>query len=112
MYEYRVEEIIKIYDGDTITVKLSLGFNVTKIEVLRLAYIDTPELRNEEYEAGIISRDWLRERLNTAMKGTGIRVKTLKDHKGKYGRYIATIYVDGVNINKQMLAEGLATVYE
>jgi micrococcal nuclease len=109
VYEYKVKEIIKVYDGDTITVVLDLGFGVYRKEVLRLYGIDTPELRGEEREQGLISRDWLREKLDTDLDK--IIIKTIKDGKGKYGRYLAEIYVDGVNINKQLIAEGLAKVY-
>jgi len=111
MYTYNVKEIIKIYDGDTITVSISLGFNITTKQTFRLANIDTPEIKGDERHDGLISRDWLRERLSKAMENNGIVIKTYKDTKGKYGRYIAEIFVDGVNINKQLLAEGLASVY-
>ncbi len=109
MYEYKVKEIVKIYDGDTITVMIDLGFNVTKLEIIRLALIDTPEIRGDEREEGLISRDWLRERLYTAMeKGIDIYIRTNKDHKGKYGRYIGEIFIDDISINKQLVTEGLA----
>ena len=109
MYEYKIKEILKIYDGDTITVVLDLGFGVTKHEVLRFALINAPELRGEEREAGLISRDWLRDRLYTAeQEGTDIIIKTYKDTKGKYGRYIAEIFIDDISINKQLVSEGLA----
>ena len=111
MYTYNVKEIVKIYDGDTITVSIRLGFNITTKQTFRLANIDTPEIKGDERPDGIISRDWLRERLSKAMENNGIVIKTYKDTKGKYGRYIAEIFVDGVNINKQLLAEGLASVY-
>ena len=109
MYEYKVKEITKIYDGDTITVVLDLGFGVYRKEILRLYGIDTPELRGEKREQGLISRDWLRERLNVEMEK--ITIKTVRDMQGKYGRYLAEVYVDDININRQLLSEGLAKVY-
>lgn len=105
MYEYKVKEIVKIYDGDTVTVILDLGFNVTKLEILRFAYIDAPELRGEEHDRGIISRDYVRERM---YKAKNITVKTHKDHKGKYGRYIAELFLDGINLNEELVQENLA----
>ena len=105
MYEYKVKEIIKIYDGDTITVILDLGFNVTKLEIIRFARIDAPELRGEEHDQGIISRDFVREKMYNAKK---ITIKTYKDHKGKYGRYIGGVYIDGENLNEMLVSEGLA----
>lgn len=109
MYEYKVKKILKIYDGDTITVDIDLGFGITKTDKLRLAMIDTPEVRGEEREEGLISRDWLRERLYTAEEnGSEIIIKTYKDKQGKYGRYIAEVYVDGVLINAELVTKGLA----
>jgi len=105
MYEYKVKEVIKVYDGDTITVILDLGFNVTKLEIIRFAWINAPELRGEEHDQGIISRDFVREQIK---KAENITIKTFKDHKGKYGRYIGEVYVDGVNLNKMLVSEGLA----
>lgn len=113
MYTYRIKEIVKIYDGDTITVVIDLGFNTTRLEILRLASLNTPEIRGDERPAGLESRDWLRDRLNYAMENNQeFIIKTEKDHKGKYGRYIATLFVDGVNINEQLISEGLAEYRE
>lgn len=112
MYEYRVKEIAKIYDGDTITLIMDLGFSISTKQTFRLLNVDTPEVRGAERPEGLIARDWLRERLNTAMEEKGIIIKTYKDSRGKYGRYLCEVFVDGVNINIQLLAEGLAEVYK
>lgn len=113
MYEYKVKEIVKIYDGDTITVIVDLGFNITKLEVFRLAKINAPEVRGDEREQGLKSRDWLRERLYTAeAMGEDIIIKTYKDKKGKYGRYIAEIFTGGVSINEELVFAGLAEYKE
>jgi len=93
-----------VYDGDTITATIDLGFNIViKGEKLRLYGIDTPEVRGDSRPEGIKSRDWLRNRI----LGKDIIIKTLKDKKGKYGRYIATIFIDGVNINDEIVSKGL-----
>lgn len=108
MYEYKIKEILRVYDGDTVTVVLDLGFGITKKEKFRLAFINTPELKGSEREQGLISRDWLRERLNTNEE---IIVKTFKDRKGKYGRYIGELFINDISINEQMITEGLAESY-
>jgi len=92
MYEYNAT-VEKIYDGDTITVTIQLGFGVFKTEKLRLKGIDAPELRGDERPFGLVSRDRLRE----LILGEEIIVKTFKDKKGKYGRYIADIYYNSDN---------------
>lgn len=75
---------------------------------IRFALIDAPELRGEEREQGLITRDYLRELIDSQE----VYVHTEKDKTGKYGRYIATIYKDGVNINEKLLVEGYAELYK
>jgi len=108
MYEYRAK-VIKVYDGDTITVELDLGFKIKKEEKIRLAGINTPEVRGEERESGLISRDRLRE----LIMDKDIIIRTYKDKKGKYGRYIGDItYVDEGGevyfVNDWLVEQGLA----
>lgn len=103
MYEYKAK-IIDVYDGDTVTAVIELGFNVTVTEKVRLARIDTPEVRGEEKADGFISRDRLKERI----LDKDVIIKTEKDKKGKYGRYIAEIILDDENLNDWLVTEGLA----
>jgi len=115
MYTYKIKKILKIYDGDTITIEVDLGFGVTKKEKLRLAFIDAPEIRGESRPEGLKSRDWLREVLYSAEKEDKIIIaRTIRDRKGKYGRYIAELFLDdteGISINQRMINEGYALVY-
>lgn len=103
MYEYRAK-IIKVYDGDTVTAVIDLGFNVSITERVRLHGLDAPEIRGDERSDGLISRDRLRERI----LDQDVVIKTQKDKKGKYGRYIAEIYLEDENINDWLITEGLA----
>lgn len=107
MYEYKAK-VVGVYDGDTITVNISLGFGIVLHDQrLRLYGINAPEMRGPEKEQGKVSRDWLRE----GILGKDITLRTRKtkrgeDKKGKYGRWLATIIVDGSNINKMSVAFG------
>lgn len=104
MYVYRAR-ITSVYDGDTVTADVDLGFSVwAHGEKLRLYGLDAPELRGSEREQGLISRDWLREQI----LDKDVFIRTVADKKGKYGRYLAEIFLDGININDQLVAEGLA----
>jgi len=109
MYEYRAK-IISVYDGDTVRAIIDLGFGVIlngydgKGVSLRLHGLNTPEVRGEQKEAGAISRDRLREKI----LGKDVILKTFKDATGKYGRYIAEIYLEDENINEWLITEGLA----
>ena len=113
MYHYKIKEIKSIYDGDTIHVVIDLGFGVFKTEKLRLSYIDAPEIKGEERPEGLISRDWLRMRLSEAvLNESEITVKTIRDRKGKFGRYLGEIFIDSVSVNKEMIEKGLAEEYK
>ena len=107
MYEYRAL-VRKVYDGDTITVDIDLGFDVIlKNQKIRLLGIDTPEIRGKEREKGLVSRNALRERIGNKW----VTIKTQQDKKGKYGRWLGTIYIQEENINIWLVSEGYADVY-
>lgn len=103
--------VVSVYDGDTITVDIDLGFDMwMKNKKLRLFGIDTPEIRGEERPEGLIAKQFVLDRIPV---GSKIQVKTEKDGTGKYGRYLATIYYsDGNNLNEELISSGNAEVYE
>jgi len=110
LYHYKAK-VISVYDGDTIRADISLGCGIwLHNESLRLYGIDTPEMRGEEREQGLIARDFLRDKI----LGKEIFIKTRKDKTGKYGRLLATIFQveEGtpfyVNINELLVKEGYA----
>jgi micrococcal nuclease len=108
MYEYKAM-ITKVYDGDTITADIDLGFGiVTKKQKIRLLGINTPEVRGSEKPQGIISRDALRQRI----LGKEVIIKTSKDKKGKYGRWLGEVFVEDENINQWLITEGYAKEYK
>jgi micrococcal nuclease len=106
-YTYRAF-VTGVYDGDSITADVDLGFHTSiKGVKFRLANIDTPEIRGEEREQGLISKAAVVERILNKW----VIIKTEKDKKGKYGRYLATVYIDDLNLNEWLLQEGLAKSY-
>lgn len=111
MYVYKAY-ITEVYDGDTVTATIDCGFNICLKEKLRLGRINAPEVRGAERERGLISRDWLR----ALILNKEVIVKTYKDEKGKYGRYIADIFVDVSgemkNVNDWLVKENLAEYKE
>ena len=109
MYEYRAY-VRKVYDGDTITVDIDLGFGILlKNQKIRLLGINTPEIRGKSRPEGLRARDALRKRISNKW----ITVKTQKDKKGKYGRWLAEIYDSESieSINSWLLIEGFAKKY-
>jgi micrococcal nuclease len=114
MYEYRVKQVLKIVDGDTIDVDIDLGFNISYTQRVRLAGIDTPESRTKdlaEKKLGLESKKYLAELLKVANQ---IVIRTEKpDSTEKYGRILGWIFLDGSNesVNASLVASGYAWDY-
>ena len=118
-YNFRVTEIVKVLDGDTIDVLIDLGFDLFKKERVRIAGVDTPEKRTrdlEEKELGIHATDWMKDKLTETIKGDEeLIIRTeLKGGTGKYGRLLGWLYIGDatISLNEQMITEGYAWAYD
>ena len=118
-YNFRVTEINRVVDGDTIDVTIDLGFDLYKKERVRVAGIDTPEKRTrdlEEKALGIDATNYLKKKLEDTIAGDDeLTIRTeLKGGMGKYGRLLGWLYVgeSDVSINEQMIDEGYAWEYD
>ena len=103
-------KVIKVYDGDTITIasKPYKNYPVYRFSV-RLNGIDTPELKTQnenEKKHAIIARDALHERIF----GKYVELKNVKFEK--YGRLLADVYLDGENLNDWLILNNFATKYD
>ena len=110
MYEYKCE-VKRIVDGDTVDVIIDLGFSIHYSTRVRLYGIDTPESRTrnkDEKARGFLSKYYLTDWLE---KGDVI-IRTHRDKKGKFGRVLGEMVVDGKNINLLMVDENHAVKYE
>lgn len=103
MYEYQAK-VLRVIDGDTVDVLVELGFHVTLSMKIRLYGINAPELKEE---TGKTARDYLFSRVY----GKTITIRTFKDRTEKYGRFLATILLDGENINEDLVTKGYAKPY-
>lgn len=111
LYTYAAD-IVRVVDGDTVIANIDLGFEIwLHNEPLRLLGIDTPERGEEGYHE---ATDALSERISgkEVFICTAKAKRSDKEQTGKYGRYLATVYVDGENVNSWMLDMGFAEVYE
>ena len=118
-YNFRVTEINRVLDGDTIDVTIDLGFDLYKKERVRVAGVDTPEKRTrnpEEKELGIDATEWLKAKLEGAISGDDeLSVRTeLVGGVGKYGRLLGWLYIGDaeLSLNEQMITEGYAHAYD
>ena len=118
-YNFRVTEITKVLDGDTIDVVIDLGFDLYKKERVRIAGVDTPEKRTrdaEEKSLGLDATNWLKEKLEGAIAGDDdLIIRTeLVGGVGKYGRLLGWLYIGDatISLNEQMIDAGYAWEYD
>lgn len=112
-YTYRIKEVVRVIDGDTVDVMIDLGFYLTARKRIRFLSIDTYEIRggtDETKALGKAAKARLIELLATS--DAKIYIKTQMDDTGKYGRLLGRLYVirnsDGfiIDINHVLLEEG------
>jgi len=90
--------VVGVHDGDTVTL-LMAGNQQVKI---RLAQIDAPE---SDQAFGQRSK----QSLSDMVFNKNIRVE--KDTIDKYGRTVGTIFVDGLDANREQIKRGMAWAY-
>ena len=97
-------KVIKVSDGDTISVK-KLKNNVLDGDLIkvRLYGIDAPE---KDQDFGYESKKALMNYVSN--KTIEIDIKS----KDRYGRSVGILYVDGRNINEELLRDGYVWYYE
>lgn len=104
-------EVVKVYDGDTITIVAKLPYMTSDYYrfSVRLLGIDCAEIKGKttkEKETAKKARDALSNKILN-------RTITLRNvSTEKYGRLLANIYLDGECINDWMLTNGYAVEYD
>jgi micrococcal nuclease len=104
-YQYSAT-VVSIYDGDTITAMVDLGFGVQVKQKLRLARINTPEVKGSQREQGVASRDYL---ITLVPVGSQIDIRTIRDSQEKYGRYLAEVFKGDICVNDLLVQAGMAS---
>lgn len=104
MYNYSAT-IVRWVDGDTVDLRVDLGFRMMAETRFRLYGIDTPERGQEHYaEATALAAQ-------LAPAGSPVQISTHKD-PDKYGRWLATIFTAAeATVNETLVAAGYAKPY-
>jgi micrococcal nuclease len=112
LYNFRARTLY-VVDGDTIDLEFDVGFGVSFRDRVRLARIDAWEKRGSEREQGLAAEGFVRSLLHKDYTNAyPLLVSTAKD-KGKYGRWIAEIWLpDGRNLSDALVEEGHAEYWE
>ena len=92
--------IKECYDGDTC--------NTLKGEKIRLAFIDTPELKG--WKTDPIPAKEARDFVNKLVANEKVSIKRIT--KDKYGRTVGELFKNGVNIQELIVEKGYGKIYK
>ena len=112
MYKYKAK-LLRVVDGDTADVMIDLGFDTWVKARLRFKGVDTWEKRTRD------KAEKIKGLAATAFTATYLELNdgnfTIQSYgKGKYGRVLAEIFIDGEDksLNQLLIENGHAYVYE
>ena len=112
MYKYKAK-LLRVVDGDTADVMIDLGFDTWVKARLRFKGVDTWEKRTRDKDEKV------KGLAATAFTATYLKKNdgnfTIQSYgKGKYGRVLAEIFIDGEDksLNQLLIENGHAYVYE
>ena len=101
-YTYKAH-VNRVVDGDTFDVTIDLGFRITTFQRLRLTGVDPPEIRGPERPEGLKVKAYVKR----LIEGKEVTIETFK--QGKFGRYVAEVYLDnGEKLSEHLLTKGMA----
>lgn len=120
-YTYKVLELVKVVDGDTIDVALDLGFGLANGTSgaplrLRLARIDTPEMNAKSASVRKKARAATEAVKNYLAFSYAMRVQTTKSDS--FGRYLAEVWFKTsyrkpwINLSNYLLEKGHAKLWK
>lgn len=108
-YVYRVPEVVRVIDGDTVDIIIDMGFHTTILKRIRMTDIDTDELRGGTVETKKRA-NMAKERLEKLLASGDVYIQTQMDKTGKYGRLLGKFYVvqgeTVIDVNVTLVEEG------
>jgi len=97
-------KVTRVYDGDTFR---AVGHDI-EIKI-RLAGIDAPEMSKKKNESGQPFSNKAKQFLSGMVLNKAVDVQGYGIDR--YGRQLAVVFVDGRNVNLELIKSGLAEVY-
>ena len=100
-------QVVRVVDGDTIVIK----FN-GKYEKVRMLCVNTPESvhpdKKQNIPMGKVASKYTQKKLIGKSVDLEFEIKKLR---GNYGRLLAYVFVDGQNLNLDLVRQGLSPYY-
>ncbi len=114
-YTYRVLDVLRVIDGDTVDMRIDLGFGLSAAFRFRLIGVDAPEVygeggSTEGRDAAEFAANWLADRAGALV------VRTQKGHPstvgigtGAFGRWLAAVVgPEGESLSDALKSAGFA----
>lgn len=103
--------VIKVYDGDTITIASKLPFVESPLYRLsvRLNGIDTPEIKGKTEDEKLAAK-LTRDALAGLILNKYVTLKNIQTEK--YGRILADVYFGELHVNEWLIKEKYAVKYD
>ena len=103
--------VIKVYDGDTITIAAKLPYAGSPLYrfSVRLNGIDTPEIKGKSEDEISVAKE-ARDAVSTLILHKNVVLKNVATEK--YGRILADVYLDELHINKWLIDQRFAVKYD
>lgn len=103
--------VIKVYDGDTITIASKLPFDNSPLYRLsvRLNGIDTPEIKGKTEDEKTAAKQ-ARDALSNLILNKYVTLKNIQTEK--YGRILADVFIGEVHLNEWLITEKYALKYD
>ena len=103
--------VIKVYDGDTITIASKLPFADSPLYRLsvRLNGIDTPEIKGKTEDEKLAAKQ-TRDALAGLILNKYVTLKNIQTEK--YGRILADVYFGDLHLNEWLIKEKYAVKYD
>jgi len=102
----RTAKMLRVVDGDTLDMRIDLGWKISISEHVRLFGVDTPESRGPERAAG----KWIAGQVESWFdeNGTDCRIRSNQFRPDKYGRSLVQVWASDQCLNRWLLDSGLA----
>ena len=104
-------QVIKVYDGDTITIASKLPYDASPLYRLsvRLNGIDTPEIKGKTADEKQVAKE-ARDALSELIMNKVVKLENIQSEK--YGRILADVYLGYLHINQWLIDNRYAVAYD
>lgn len=104
VYVYRATAT-KVYDGDTFTALVDLGFRVSCTISVRVLGVDTPEMKDPDPEKRAAAKK-AQQFTEGLLLGKQFLIESYKDRES-FARWVCAVWIDGSRLDDMLIDAGL-----